>query len=86
MLSARRGVARQYLLVFKIPQLKPEITVESSNSVITPPEIKVIRPIPLSTYKMANPTRERKNTFSNIAFDSGWDYIIINILAEERNL
>ena len=52
-----------------MPQVKPEITAVISNAVITPPAIKVIRPIPLKIYRVAKPIEERKKTLSNMAFD-----------------
>ncbi|MEL6786724.1 MAG: hypothetical protein AAFO76_04785 [Cyanobacteria bacterium J06607_15] len=33
---------------------------------ITPPEINVIRPIPLSTYRAAKPIKEKKKTLNNM--------------------
>ena len=49
-----------------MPQVKPEITAVSNNIEIIPPEIKVIKPIPLRIYRAAKQSREIKNTLSNI--------------------
>jgi len=52
-----------------MPQVKPEITAVTSNAMITPPAIKVIRLIPLKIYRVAKASRERKKTLSNMAFN-----------------
>jgi hypothetical protein len=52
----------------RIPHVKPEMIAVINNAVITPPEIKVIIPIPRKTYRVTNPIREIINMLSNMAF------------------
>ena len=52
-----------------MPQVKPEMTIAISKSVITPPAIKVIKPIPLKIYRVAKPSEESKKILGNMVFD-----------------
>ena len=52
-----------------MPQIKPDIIVVISSAMMIPPDKKVIKPIPLRTYRVRKPIRERKNILLNMVFE-----------------
>jgi len=52
----------------RIPKVKPDITALISKTIIIPPEIKVIMPIPLRMYKVMKPIRDIENILSSIDY------------------